>query len=232
MTEKRRQEYSYFRAAGASLDAVLTIERMTEDVKSVERKLYEKYKAVMASVYPGGKLSMVFNAGASPEGWVDTGMGLGGNKLYESKKPAPGTKDEQYIEALQGIVDGYIGKARLENIFGCDDMPMKDLPANVRYSDKFALYQTVEDKDAPQGMMRATNAVCSWSNSAIKSSDNLTHLKLCGSYYIRVPNDENGAPRFSPPDAQRIDIEKILEIDAQEFKRKRTAELSGKSYTP
>lgn len=232
MGEKRRQEYSYFRAAGASLDAVLTVERMTEDVKSVEQKLYDKYKAVMASVYPGGKLSMVFNAGASPEDWVDTGRSLGGNTLYESKKPAPGTKDAQYLEALQGIVDGYVGKERLENIFGCGDMPMKSLPANARYSDKFVLYQTVEDKDAPQGMMRATNATCSWSNSAIRSSDNLTHLKMGGAYYIRVPNDENGAPRFTPPDAEPVDIEEVLEIDALEFRRKRAAELSGKKYTP
>jgi hypothetical protein len=41
-------------------------------------------------------------------------------------------------------------------------------------------------------------------------------MNMMGAWYIRVPNDETGAPRFTPPDAVPVSLGEMIKLDAEE----------------
>ncbi len=59
------------------------------------------------------------------------------------------------------------------------------------------------------------------SNGAMKMSDPMQHSKLQDNWYIRVPNYEDGGSRFTPPDAVKVPLREMLEIDAAEWDERR-----------
>lgn len=226
------REYSYFRAEGASLSAIETVEESRAELKALQENICKKFGAgyVSARFDDDNRFVIRFfdfgEAKDPPEGWVikNRQMSQDGERQEALlAKPAPGSADEFHVANMAGLMARAARNSRLEGVFGCGDMPMRDMPAG-RYSGAFVRSATCEDRmkapeDAP-GKISDTTTFIFYSNGAGRGSDPLDAVKMNGSWYIRVPN-KNGSdePVFVPPDAVPVSYGDMIKADRAEWNR-------------
>jgi hypothetical protein len=223
------REYSYFRAEGASLSAIETVSESKAELEAMMDKLCKKYGAVYASLRndDNGRLTIRFldfgEAKDAPDGWVIINRQMSNDGSRQDAllaKPAPGSPDAFHLASMAGLMERASRQSRLEGVFGCGDMPMRERPAGeysksfVRSSCSTALMNTPENA---AGTMPDNTTCMLGSNSPTCGSDPLDAVKLDGSWYIRVPNKKGSEePFFVPPDAVPIPYRRMLEIDSAE----------------
>jgi hypothetical protein len=223
------REYSYFRAEGASLSAIETAQESRVELEAMKDKLCKKYGAEYVSLRSdeNGRLTIRFfdfgEAKDAPDGWVITNRQMSNDGLRQEHllaRPAPGSPDAFHLASFAGLMDRACRQSRLEGVFGCGDMPMREMPAGeyskafVRSSSCKALMNTQE---TAAGTMPDTTTFMLSSNSAVCGSDPLDAVKLDGNWYIRVPNKKGSEePVFIPPDAVPVSYSQMLTIDSAE----------------
>lgn len=220
-------EYSYFRAAGLSLAAVETVEMADRQIADICDKLARDCGAERAMWTIRDNRFAIFSfvfadAAQVPAGWVEPPEvnGNGNGTIY--RLPPAGSAMHFNVQAECGRATRFYRRNSLEKFFCLDHMPMRDRAAG-NYSDRFVRETTwlrpfggfdFGPKPATQGYARQPqNGICG-SNSACRTSDPLQYLKYGADYYIRVPNDDAGQPRWLPPDAMPISLADMLAIDA------------------
>lgn len=223
-------EYSYFRAEGLSLSAIETVEEAKQELQELKRKLCSAYKAdeMMGWVdKTSGRFKVfcfIFRPPAEPpEGWKDTQER---QMTYDNSRvqtifslPAEGSSEQFHVASVCGLMERAARNCRLEDVFGCGDMPMRELPAGS-YSGQFVRQASFKDpaKPLPEGKLRDQTTMCFGSNGAIRGSDSLDYMELNSTWYIRVPNaKDTGQPVFVPPDARPVDYDDMLLADMMEY---------------
>ncbi|MEZ0224994.1 MAG: hypothetical protein ACAH83_10605 [Alphaproteobacteria bacterium] len=237
------REYSYFRAEGASLSAIETVEESKVELKELQDKICKKFGAEYVSARFDEDNRFVirfFDFGGAkdpPEGWVikNRQMSQDGERQEALlAKPAPGSADEFHVVSVAGLMERAARQSRLEGVFGCGDMPMRDMPEG-RYSGSFVRASSCEGKatspeDAP-GRMADTFTFVFYSSSAMRGSDPLDAVKMDGSWYIRVPNKKGSEePLFVPPDAVPVSYADMIKADNAEWNRRNPQRNYGMSY--
>ncbi len=221
-------EYSYFRAAGASLAAVEMVNEARAEVSALRNKLVASMGAddMMGGVgYGEDKFRMiafVFHDEAKiPEGWkVDRQMSNDGTRLVAAFcLPPAGSAEHFNMVAMAGLMERASKMSFLENVLGAEKMPDRNLPAGS-YSGSFVRYRTYEAgrpiSQAP-GRLRDKWTVMSYSNSPVTRGDPLDHIKMVDDWYIRVPNKEYTAePAYIPPDSKQMTYAEMSLLDQRE----------------
>ncbi|TAL37856.1 MAG: hypothetical protein EPN97_04490 [Alphaproteobacteria bacterium] len=227
------REYSYFRAEGASLSAIETVEESKAELKSLEDRICRKFGAryVSARFDDDNRFVIRFfdfgQAKDPPEGWVikNRQMSYDGERQEALlAKPAPGSADEFHIVSMAGLMERAARHARLENVLGSGDMPLREMPEG-RYSGSFVRSSSCEDKmkspDDLPGRIPDTTTFMFSSNSAVRGSDPLDAVRMGESWYIRVPNKKGSEePVFVPPDAVPVAYREMREADSAEWDRR------------
>lgn len=238
--------YSYFKAAGASLDALETMQASKREHEKMRKELCKRFGA---DDMMGGfdkennnyRFHTFYFAPASedkvPADWTVSNRQTGSNGELQAifAKPAAGSKDDFFVTDYCGLMLRAARRERLENVFKIDDMPMKELPAGD-YHGAFVRNKNVNDdkynyNQEGIGQIRDNVTFCFGSNGAIKGSDPLDSMQLMGDWYIRVPNDAAGKPRFTPPDAIEVPLKDMLELDKQE-RGARFTRQQARSFDP
>ena len=122
-------------------------------------------------------------------------------------------------------------QSSLEGIFECGEMPKKVVVAG-RYSRSFVKAQDMIPDDLsrlsetdPQALYASENGRPGMGRIhdsqvvfATGQVDNpLMTSKLNNEWYIRVPNDEQGKPRFVPPDSKPVEYKDMMTADFCEY---------------
>ena len=216
-------EYSYFRAEGASRQAIETAEAAKQRVHKRSAWLAEHYGAERFIAWMSDP-QFVFPRGAKIP---DTFEAQDNSKQNEDFKrsqpifatPKKGTKDAFLVANLMGLIEKDIKRQRLEYLFQCGDMPQLSLPAG-QYSRSFVRaktwiggWGTSGGHQSGEGYLYDKMGSCGGSNGAIISTNPLSYLQIEDNWYIRVPNDQTGAPLFTPPDGVPMDYADMLEMD-------------------
>lgn len=237
------REYSYFRAEGAALSAIETVGESKAELKALEDKLCKKFGAgYVSALFDDDNRFVIrfFDFGEAkdpPEGWVikNRQMSQDGERQEALlAKPAPGSADAFHVANMAGLMERAARHSRLEGVFGCGDMPMRELPEG-RYSGSFVRSSSCESRvqspeDAP-GKIADTSTFIFYSNSAIRGSDPLNAVKLDGSWYIRVPNKKGSEePVFVPPDAVPVGYGDMIKADKAEWDRRNPPRSYDMSY--
>jgi hypothetical protein len=222
-------EYSYFRAEGASLDAIETVEESKKEYEAQCQRLCKKFGAEDAwprfDADTGRLTKVTFNFGQAenpPEGWIINNRQMS----YDEKsqvalfaQPAPGSADEFHVASIGGLMERSFGKSRLEKVFGTGEMPMKELPAG-EYRGEFVRATSFKDRadTRPVGRLPDNVTGCFGSNCAIRSSDLIAAMQLDGQWYLRIPNKKGTEePVFTPPDAVPVPFDDMLALDRKEY---------------
>ena len=217
-------EYSFFRAEGLSLSAVETAEEARVEWTSTIEKLktrYGAYALFCSKDETTGRLRFDCFAfrrdDKTPEGWeiepADEQQGsLAGGM------PTPGSKDDFYLAGMAGLLDRATKNQRIENVLEVPEMPRKELPAG-EYHGEFVRDNCLKTPgEKPVGRFRDRHTFCFGSSSRMTTGDPVEYMKLDGDWYLRVPNKPGSEePQFTPPDAVRIDYERMLELDKKEY---------------
>jgi hypothetical protein len=224
--------YSYFRAEGASLSAIETVLESKADLKVMEEKLRKKFAAEYVSYRfdDAGRFAIRFfdfgEAKDPPEGWVikNRQMSYDGTRQEALlAMPGPGSPDAFHVASMAGLMERAVRLSRLEGVFGCGDMPIREMPAG-KYSGAFVRTSNIAEMNTGEnaaGTIPDTTTFMFGSNSAIRGSDPLDAAQLDGNWYIRVPNKKGTEqPVFTPPDAVPVSYEKMLEADKAEINRR------------
>lgn len=238
--------YSYFKADGASLDAVETMQSAKKEHEKMRKDLCKRFGADdMMGGYDAVEGRYRFhtfyfspaNEDKVPADWDVTTRQTGSNGELQAifAKPAAGSKDDFFVTDYCGLMLRAAKRSRIENVFGCGDMPMKELPAGD-YHGAFVRNSNV-NKDKYNynqdgiGQIKDNVTMCFGSNSACKGSDPIDMMKMMDDWYIRVPNDETGKPHFMPPDALEVSLKDMLALDKQE-RGQRAAAAQMRSFNP
>lgn len=238
--------YSYFKADGASLDAVETRQAAKKEHDRMRAELCKRFGADdMMGGYDAAEGRYRFitfhfspaNEDKVPADWEVTTRQTGSNGELQAlfAKPAAGSKDDFFVTDYCGLMLRTAKRSRIENVFGCGDMPMKELPAGD-YHGAFVRNSNV-NKDKYNynqdgiGQIRDNVTMVFGSNSACRGSDPIDMMQMMGDWYIRVPNDAAGKPCFVPPDAVEVPLKEMLALDKQERGR-RTAAAQMRSFNP
>ncbi len=228
-------EYSYFRAEGYSFEAIDTIVRIENEVEKMYQKLLQDYGAdVFFSLgshfelrYPSSdKVPDDFEIYAFHEKGIFAG-------------PRPGTAAETDLDTRASIMDMLRDSNTLEYFFGCAEpltMPRKELLVSI-YSTAFVRSKSyvcewndnsdIGKNNKDSGKIKAEKDYSPQGSScAISPRDNLAFTRLDGNFYIRVPNDAEGKPHFTPDDAVRVKYDEMLKIDQREYDSRHRSSLS------
>lgn len=215
-------EYSYFRAEGRSLTAIKEVIETKEYLEKMSKKIANKYGGERWSFWyrrPDGTTSLGYffydDADKVPENFAISQKDQAHDVWAE---PKPGTTVAFGLASLVGLLEKKQKCTLLDGVFGCGEIPMKELPAG-EYEGAFVKEYSLKEKNTPGrvGKLRDQTTMCFSSNGAHKSWDPLDFMHLEGDWYIRVPNDETGKPRMTPPDAVLMDYALMLELDSIEF---------------
>jgi len=233
-------EYSYFKAEGQSLAVARTVSAANEACDALKRSLSAKFNA---EVYVTNRRlpTFVFQSRRPlPADWIIRETDSDSPPRYHIAEPAAGSADEAFILDVVKKFRIHQQQGTLETVFGCGEMPMGSIAAG-RYSRSFVMQERLESPDymsykstnnKRQGMLSDHVTICFGSNSPIIFSDPLDYMKLGDDFYLRVPNDANGVPHFSPPDAVSVDFDEMLKLDYAEYQKQRAAYLVPKPTHP
>lgn len=201
--------YSYFRADGQSLLIVQTVDDAKKEIEQFNDQLCVKYGA--SEYFDYGSGSFVFNKSAkAPEGWE-----IKDHSSCFTAKPAQGSADAFYIANVNGLKQRAQDRSNLGVMFGCGNFPEKKLPEG-KYHGAFVCDGDVVGASTA-GRIRDTTTMCFGSNSPITVGfTQLDAMQLAGTWYIRVPNDANGKPYFTPPDAALVSFTDMMIADRKE----------------
>jgi len=236
--------YSYFRAEGISLDAIETVQGAKRELDEMQKQLCKRFGANdMMGGYDKENDNfrfMCFHFTPAQEGNVPADWKINNRQMDNDGKsvvaifaePAPATKDHFFVTDFCGLMLRAAKRSKLENVLKCGDMPMKELPAG-RYHGAFVRDCQLEAGGMQPniGQIRDNVTFCFGSNSAIKGSDPVDAMQMMGNWYLRVPNDETGKPRFTPPDAVEVPLPEMLALDKQE-RAARFARTQARSFDP
>jgi hypothetical protein len=226
-------EYSFFRAEGESLSAIETVEDARRELEALKAKLCAKFGADEVGAWlekDTGRFTVrsfyFMPPSEPPEGWVETQkpqMSYDKSRVVvKFAKPADGSPDHFHVASIAGLMERHAKNWRLEDVFGCGEMPMKDLPAG-EYSGQFVRQATFKDpaNRLPEGTLRDKVTMCFGSNSACRGSDLIDYMELAGTWYIRVPNKKGAdSPQFIPPDAVPVSFEGMLKAERAELDKR------------
>lgn len=237
-------EYTYFRLSGDSHTLAETVARAKTRIDKVRDGLCETFNAFSLATHKDADgtitiTEMIFDSDSAPHGWVEAGKPMNQGKFLRLLPPADSPLRQQFAMAAD-IMTHWTPKARLESIFGIDEMPMRALGpgkysfAFVRratvYSDNFSGWEP----QPAQGYGRLTQPISfiGGSNGACRVSDPLQAMLIEDDYYLRVPNDEDGRPRFIPPDAAVVGFDEMLALDARAHAAQQAARNSRRPPAP
>jgi hypothetical protein len=223
-------EYSYFRAEGLSLSAIEMVEEAKREFEALKRKLCAQFKAdeMLGWMERDSNrfkvMCFIFHPPTEPpEGWKDTQerqMSYDKSRVQTIfSRPGEGSPDQFHVASVTGLMERAVRFLRLEDAFGCGDMPVRELPAGD-YSGQFVRTATWKDPANPvsEGKLRDQSTMIFGSNSAVRGSDPLDYMQLNDAWYIRVPNArDTGLPAFAPPDAKAVDFDDMLLTDMMEY---------------
>jgi len=223
--------YTYFRAEGASQDAVETVQAAMREHDKMRADLCKRFGANdMMGGYDretgGYRLSAFYfspkNADKVPPDWEILNRQTDDNGALQAifAKPAAGSKDDFFVADYCGLMLRAAKRSRIENVFGCGEMPMKELPAGS-YHSAFVRNSNVNKEPYNYnqegiGRLRDNITRLFGSNSPCQSGDPIDMMQLMGNWYIRVPNDAAGKPHFTPPDAVEVPLQDMLALDRDE----------------
>lgn len=211
-------EYSYFRAEGLSLVAVQRLAEARAEDAGMRQAICARFGAEsLMGGFDAKRGDFRVNAlffqppdQPVPPGW----------KIINEQSPSlvfalpePGSADDFTLTALTGLMLRASRQSRLETLFGCGEMPYKELPAGS-YSAAFVQHQTLKAPGAkPEGRLQ-DGRFMTYSNSPIRGSDPLASVRIGEDWYIRVPNIAGTAtPCFTPPEARLVDYDAMLKIE-------------------
>lgn len=236
--------YTYFRADGLALDRIESAGAAKKELEKLKKDLCQRFGASDVVLTRSGDdkpisiWSFYFSPAqekAVPAHWeTQRQTGCEGELQAIFANPPAGSPDHFFLTDYAGLMQRAFRRSRLENGFGCGEMPMKELPAGS-YSGAFVRDRNVERPGAsgPRhiGQIRDNVTFCFGSSSACRGSDPIDAVQMMGDWYIRVPNDAGGRPRFTPPDSLVVPIDRMMELDKQECAA-RFARLQGGSFDP
>jgi hypothetical protein len=233
-------EYSYFRAedggkSAAAIQAVQTSKRAMRDLKRNLCDIYNANEIWGRVSEPGEKIpgndqghyyieNLSFDSDDNvPEGWVISQHAEPGRPgSIAAAMPAPGSEDDFHLRQARVLLDDYMRTTSLEDVFGCGQMPMRVLPPG-EYNGSFVMHSRLRRPHAGEtfrkGMLSDNATFLFGSNGPCKIADPLDYKFLDGKWYIRVPNDEQGRPRITPPDSEPVGYSRMQELDQREFYR-------------
>jgi hypothetical protein len=235
--------YTYFRAEGLALDRIETAAAAKKEFDKLRKDLCKRYGAseVLCSNLGGAQPLSIStfhftpaqekNVPAHWEAQRQTASDGTLQTIFAS--PPAGSPDDFFLTDYAGLMTRAVRRMRLENLLGCGDMPMKELPAGT-YFGAFVRDRNVDTGSAGEkqiGHIRDNVTFCFGSNSACRSSDPLDTMQMMGSWYIRVPNDEKGQPRVTPPDSSAVPIAEMIKLDNEE-RAARFNRLQSSSFDP
>lgn len=220
--------YTYFRAGGAALDRLETVQASKKELEKLKQALCKRYGAnevMLSRDAASGRVTVssfyyiaAFDKNV-PAHWESQRQMSDDGKLQAIfAHPPAGSPDAFFIADYAGLMQRPMRRMRLENVLGSGDMPMRELPAGS-YSGAFVRDRHMTaagDSDAKIGHIRDNVTMCFGSNSPCRAGDPLDAMEMMGHWYIRVPNDENGKPRFTPPDSAIVPLAEMMKIDLEE----------------
>lgn len=231
--------YSYFRAEGLALDRIETAGAAKKEFDKLKKDIAKRFGAndVMWRLDRDTHClrldSFHFTPAQEknvPAHWEsDRQTGSDGELQAIFAKPPAGSPDEFFLADYAGLMQRASRRMRLENALGCGEMPMRDLPAGS--------YETAFVRESHiKGARQAGHIQQNWvgiygSNSACRSSDPVDTMQMMGSWYIRVPNDDKGQPRFTPPDSTLVPMAEMIKIDNEE-RAARFNRLQSSAFDP
>lgn len=220
--------YTYFRADGAALDRIETVQAAKKELEKMKHALCKRYGANQVMLRfdqaPGRVTVSDFYYIAAfdknvPAHWESKRhMSPEGKLQAILAHPPAGSPDEFFLADYAGLMQRAMRRARLESVFDCGEMPMKDLPEG-RYSGAFVRNTHIDERQsggAVIGSIADNVTGCFGSNSPCRSSDPLDAMEMMGHWYVRVPNDAGGKPRFTPPDSAAVTLAEMMKIDQEE----------------
>lgn len=236
---KPPRAYTYFRADGLSQEQVESARAAQKEFDKLKKDLARRFGAndVMWRLDRDTRRlhidSFHFTPAQEknvPAHWEsDRQTGQNGTLQAIFAQPPAGSSDAFFLADYAGLMQRACRRMRLENTLGCGEMPMRDLPAGS-YETAFVRESHVKGA-AQAGHIQQNFSGIYGSNSACRSSDPVDAMRMMGSWYIRVPNDENGRPRFTPRDAAEVPIEEMIKTDNEE-RAARFNRLQSSSFDP
>lgn len=220
--------YTYFRADGLTLDRIETVEASKKELEKMKRDLCKRFGAneVMFSrdADTGRVRIREFYYAAAfeknvPAHWESRRQMSSDDKVQAVfAHPPAGSPDAFFLADYAGLMHRAVRRMRLETVLGTGEMPMKEMPAGS-YPGAFVRDRHVEnvgDTNRRIGAIRDNVTFCFGSNSSCRGSDPLDAMEMMGHWYLRVPNDENGQPRFTPADSAAVSMADMMKLDNEE----------------
>lgn len=220
--------YTYFRADGLALDRIETVEASKKELEKMKRDLCKRFGAnevMFTRDAETGRVRInefyyasVFEKNVPAHWESNRQMSSDGKVQAVFAHPPAGSPDAFFLADYAGLMDRAARRMRLETVLESGEMPMKEMPAGS-YSGAFVRDRNVEntaDTSRRIGSIRDNVTFSFGSNSAIRAGDPLDVMEMMGHWYLRVPNDENGQPRFTPPDSAIVPLAEMMKIDNQE----------------
>lgn len=220
--------YTYFRADGLTLDRIETVEAAKKELEKMKRELCKRFGAnevLFTRDAATGRIRInefyyaaVFEKNV-PAHWESRRQMSSDDKVQAVfAHPPAGSPDAFFLVDYAGLMHRAARRMRLETLLESGEMPMKEMPAGS-YSGSFVRDRNVDSAGGTArqiGTIRDNVTFCFGSNSAIRSGDPLDAMEMMGHWYLRVPNDENGKPRFTPPDSAAVPMAEMMKLDTEE----------------
>lgn len=217
------EEYSYYKIDGETRKTVEAIEHAKKFVDFARKALAARFDAsYFIPKYEREHLSMsaesfMFEGGTIPEGWDVVRDQKDGTILALPPEDSP---EAEVVRQSLKEINQYMPYFWTEAALGAPEMPMKEKPAG-KYDGSFVKEKTVISEDfnssaRAEGHKRDNVTFMFGSNSPCKGSDPIDFVQFGDDYYLRVPNDENGQPRFVPEHAERVSLDEMRAIDKRD----------------
>ncbi len=220
--------YTYFRAGGLTLDHIETVEAARKELEKMKRDLCKRFGANEVMFTRDAETGRVrirefYYAAAFeknvPAHWESRRQMSSDDKVQAVfAHPPAGSPDAFFLADYAGLMHRAARRMRLETVLGSGEMPMKEMPAGS-YSGAFVRDRNVDSAGGTArqiGTIRDNVTFCFGSNSPCRAGDPLDAMEMMGNWYLRVPNDEKGAPRFTPPDSTAVPMADMMKLDSEE----------------
>lgn len=218
------EEYSYFKIDGETRKTVEAVEKAKKFINFAREALAARFNAdYFIPKFDREHLSieadsfMFKSEDKIPAGWQAIRIQNDGTALA---LPAENSADAEIVRQSLKEIEIYAPYFWLETALKAPEMPMKEKPAG-KYDGSFVKEKTVISEDfnsyaRGEGFKRDNVTFMFGSNSPCRGSDPIDFMQFGDDYYLRVPNDENGAPRFIPEHAERVSLDDMRTIDKRD----------------
>lgn len=222
-------EYSYFRAGGATHDAIIVVERARVELAALRKTISQRYGAYNVFFENDGDKCRIASFGYNreqdiPEGWEKVNHG----QVTFRRLPPAKSADAFNLQAYQGLLTRHMRRSELGFFLDIPPMPAMTLPEGY-YSQRFVrkmtytggarAYLGARPEPADHGHYKESGDPLPSAQRATQYPQVVTFMKYDGVYYVRVPNDAQGQPLWTPPHSARVDYAEMLKIDNATFRR-------------